>query len=247
MRYFFFLIFLSFLQISCTSSKSLKVATSANMQFAMDEIVAEFEQKYDIEVDLIVSSSGKLTSQIEQGAPFDVFVAANMKYPMELFNKGYTVNEPKVYAEGKLVLWTMGDYEPFLEMLADESITKIAIANPEIAPYGSAAVDLLKKHKLYDVVEHKLVFGESVSQTNQFITTRNADIGFTAKSAVLSPKMKGKGNWIDLNEEDYSPILQGVVIPKNAPNMDDAVRFHDFLFSDASKEILVKFGYSIHE
>ncbi len=243
-----YLVFILFFACSCQNeNETIKVATSANMQYAMEEIVVEFEKTSDVNVELIVSSSGKLTAQIEQGAPFDVFISANLKYPKSLYDKGLTNNEPEVYASGKLVLLTYKNIEPSLSILSSNQIDKIAIANPEIAPYGKAAEEVLMANGIYDLIEDKLVFAESISQVNQFVSTGNADVGFTAMSAVLSKEMEGKGSWIELDEKQYNPILQGAVILKNSTNEDDVKSFYDFLFTQSSKDILVNYGYTIDE
>ena len=145
MKYKIITLLFSILLFGCESQSSLKIATSANMQFALEEIVVEFEKLNDIKVELIISSTGTLTSQIEQGAPYDIFVAANMIYPNYLHQKNFTTAPPKIYAYGQLILWTLNDFEPDLNSLKSESISKIAIPNPETAPYGMAGVEVLKK------------------------------------------------------------------------------------------------------
>jgi molybdate transport system substrate-binding protein len=231
------------LLIGCQSTPSLKIATSSNMQFAMEEIVKAFEKENNIKVELIISSSGKLTSQIELGAPFDVFAAANIKYPQYLYEAGLTNHTPEIYAYGQLVLWTLNDFNPRLEGLTDKHINKIAIANPKTAPYGQASIDVLNKRQIYKAVEVKLIYGESISQCNQFITTQSADIGFTAMSVVLSPSMKTKGHWINISTNDYTPIAQSVVILKKSKQQKEAQLFYDFLMSETAQKILLKYGY----
>jgi len=247
-----FLIITFFIMITSCSKKQpdkLNIAVSSNMQFAMREISKSFTNETGIHCDLIISSSGKLTAQIKEGAPFDVFVSADFKYPTELFNNGFTTQEPKIYAFGKLVLLSMiKGIEPSLEMLKTSSIKHIAMPNPKMAPYGIAAFEVLKKNNLYEILKDKFVYGESVSQTNQFILSESAEIGFTAKSVVLSTAMKGKGSWIELNETDYTPIKQGVVIINHQnKKQQDADKFYSFLFSNKGKEIIQKFGYAVSQ
>jgi len=212
----------------------------------MEEIIDSFTQQTGIPCEIILGSSGKLTAQIQQGAPYDVFVSANMIYPNQLFSSGMTTSKPRVYAYGTLVLWTLKeDIEPSLEILKTDTIRNIATANPQIAPYGLAAQQCLQYYKLYDQVQGKLVFGESISQTNQFITSKTADIGFTAKSVVLSPKMKDQGTWIEIPSESYSLIEQGAaIITRNTPN-PHAQKLYDFLFSNEVLRILEAYGYQI--
>jgi len=228
---------------SCSNENTLHIATSANMQFAMIEIVSEFEKENDIKTELIVSSSGKLTSQIEQGAPFDIFVAANTKYPAYLDSLELTTSPPRVYAYGKLALWTLKEFPPTLALLTTDTIQKIAIANPKTAPYGKASIDVLKHYRIYEQVKHKLVFGESISQVNQFITTGSVDIGFTAYSIVSNTKMKTIGKWTSINLNDHGEILQAAVILKESTNPEKAKVFYNFLFSERAREILNKYGY----
>ena len=231
------------LLVGCSSESNLTVATSANMQFAMEEIVVEFEKQKGVEVDLIVSSSGKLCTQIEQGAPYDVFVAANLGYPQKLYEQELTVDVPKIYAYGKLVMWTLGDQQPSYEMLLDDKIEKIAIANPKTAPYGAATVEVLKKQLLFEKIEHKLVYAESISQCNQFIRSKNVDIGFTSMAVVKSNKMKSEGLWTEVSEDDHERILQGVVVLDKSEKKKEANEFYEFIFSDISVNILNKYGY----
>ncbi len=235
---------------SCFSNKEqkLNIATAANMQYAMHELSRSFTQETGIICETIVSSSGKLTAQIMEGAPFDVFVSADMRFPNELFKHGFTSGEPKIYAYGKLVIWTINkQMSPDFNSLTNKQVKHIAIANPKTAPYGIVAFEVLNKKGIYDNIKDKLVFGESVAQTNQFITTYAAQIGITSKSSVLSPIMKNKGIWKEIEPDLYAPISQGVVILKNRnDHIELAQRFHDYLFSVQAKEILEKFGYSVN-
>ncbi len=248
-----FLIFIGLLTLtSCKQqqeSEKLNIAIAANMQFASEELLKKFTDQTNIACDLIISSSGKLTAQIKEGAPFDIFVSADMKYPNKLYTSGYTCKAPKIYAYGKLVLWSMIDsIHPSIDILKSLKIDHIAIANPKTAPYGTAAIEVLKQHGVYKDVKDKLVYGESISQTNQFIISKSAQIGFTSKSVVVSPKIKGKGNWVTIDESDHSSIAQGVVILKNnAENHHKAKAFYDFLCSQEAKIILENYGYSVND
>jgi molybdate transport system substrate-binding protein len=212
----------------------------------MEELTTSFTKETGIKCQTILSSSGKLTAQIKEGAPYDIFVSANMKYPIDLYNSGFTLQEPKIYAFGKLVLWTMVDsLKPSINVLLQKNIKHIATANPKTAPYGIPTEEVLNYYKLVDSIKHKLVYGESIAQTNQFIITKAAEIGFTSKSVVLSPFIKGKGNWVAIDERAYSPIKQGIVIIKNtSTSIDKKEKFYNFLFSKKGQEILNKYGYS---
>jgi len=245
---YIFIVFCA-LFISCQKNNpdKLMIATAANMQFVMRELTESFTEETKIQCEIIVGSSGKLTAQIKQGAPFDLFVSANMKYPEDLYESGFTIEKPTIYAYGRLVLWTMSSSVNLsLDFLTSDNVKHIAVANPRIAPYGIPAIEVLKNEGIYDKIKDKLVFGESISQTNQFITSEVAEVGFTAKSVVLSPNMKKNNNWIEMNNESHRPIAQGVVILKNRNNhREDAQKFYNFLLSQNAGKILNKFGYAL--
>ena len=230
-------------------NKKIVVATAANMESAMKALVNAYTNKTGVEFELIVGSSGKLTAQIMEGAPYDIFVAANMKYPEAVYAGGKAKNIPKVYAKGKLVLWSMVENTNVsIDALTEPAIEHIALANPKTAPYGVAAKEVLQYYGINEILGPKLVFGESIGQTDQFIISQAAQIGFTALSTVLSPAMKGKGSWIAINPSLYSNISQGVVlVDRKEDNNQDAQGFYDFLFSVETKEILKEFGYLVDE
>ncbi|HFA48284.1 MAG TPA: molybdate ABC transporter substrate-binding protein [Bacteroidetes bacterium] len=233
--------------VGCQATKkpALTIAAAANVQFAMQELVASFTQLTGIDCRVVSGSSGKLTAQIKEGAPYDLFVSANKKYPEELYRSGLTTAAPQVYAFGKLVLWSAHEnVRPSISALADKSTQYIAMANPKTAPYGMAAVEALQYYGLIRAVEKKIVFGESISQANQFILSKTVDFGFTAKSVVLSPKVKGRGQWIEIEQPAYAPIAQGVVVFKNG-KVNEASKFYHFLFSRQAKIILKKYGYHV--
>ena len=235
---------------ACRSGKDekLTIATAANMQFVIKGLVDVFSEQTGVDCEIITGSSGKLMAQIVEGAPYDLFVSADMKYPEELYQHGFTTGVPQIYAYGKLVLWSADEgIEPDMALLTNEQINHIALANPKTAPYGQAAVEALKHYDIYEKVKQKLVYGESISQTNQFIISGGAEIGFTARSVVQSPEMADKGAWIAVDENAYSPIAQGVVIIKSTGQMKNAEKFYAFLFSEQAKEILEHSGYARNE
>jgi molybdate transport system substrate-binding protein len=216
------------------------------MQFVIKDLVKNFSATTGIECEIIISSSGKLTAQINEGAPFDVFVSANLKYPNDLYKKGLTIDQPKIYAFGKLVLWTMKeDLSPLLFNLTNENIKHIAIPNPKTAPYGKAAMEALNFVNLLEKTKDKLVYGESISQVNQFINSQVVEVGFTSLSVVTSPQIKGKGTYKIIDDSYYHSIAQGIVcIKSDTPKEKNALKFSDYLFSEKGKEILNTFGYS---
>lgn len=226
--------------------EGITIATAANMQFAMQALTKAFEQTQQISCRVVVGSSGKLTAQIKEGAPYDVLVSADMKYPQALHQTGLS-QLPKTYAWGKLVLWSQKPtFTPNLANLGKANLKHLAVANPKTAPYGAAAIAVLKKQGLYAQLKPKLVYGESIAQTNQFIISQTAEVGFTAKSVVLSPRLKNKGKWIEISPSLYPPIAQGVavILGKTQANVAKASAFVKFLFSPAAQSILQKYGYS---
>lgn len=229
------------------AAQTLTVAVAANVKFAFDELQAEFKQSSGIAINAVVASSGKITAQVKSGAPFDVFLSADMAFPAALHQQGYAVSAPKIYAYGVLVLWTLEplDLSKGVQVLADSAVQKVAIANPRLAPYGEEAMRVLDYYKLRAAVAPKLIYGESIAQVNQYIDMRSASIGFTAKSVVLAPQLQGRGKWIEMPRESYSPIAQGVVILKHgaAHNAAAAQRFIEFIASPGARGILQKYGY----
>lgn len=238
---------LAILSFACSNQKEdkLTIAAAANMQFVMVALESEFEDVFNTDVEVILGSSGKLTSQIIAGAPYDLFLSADLKYPQEVFNRGLSTERPRIYAYGQLVVWSSFDS---LQILANEinwSNTKIAIANPRTAPYGEAALQFINSQPSYQLFKDKLVYGESISQVNQFLLSGAADIGFTSKSSVLSEPFEGRGIWNEIPTTDYPPIVQSMVMLKRRPAMTDQARaFFDFILSPRGQKILEKHGYS---
>lgn len=189
---------------------------------------------------------------MKNGAPFDLFFSADMKFPEALYAEKLAVTKPVVYASGALAMMSVKglDLSKGLSILTDAKVGKVAIANPKTAPYGTATVEAFKNAKVYDAIESKLVFGESISQTVQFATTA-ADVGFVNKSAFYSDKMKaykeGK-EWVSVDPKLYTPIAQGVVVLKQAQNNAEAKAFYDFVLTNAkAKAILKDFGYIVND
>jgi molybdate transport system substrate-binding protein len=232
------------------AQEKITVAAASNMQFVLGKIKTVFEKESGLRVEVIAGASGKLAAQIREGAPFDVFVSADMVFPQELARGGFTTADPRPYATGLLVLWTLrNDLKPDagLKVLQTEAVKKIAIANPKTAPYGAAAEEVLKKYDLSEKLRPKLVYGENIGQTQQFVATRAADIGFVAKSLVLSDDLTEKGSWVDIDASAYAPIVQGAVLLKHGSEKPKpaAARFYEFLFSANCRQILKQYGYKV--
>ena len=229
-------------------SDKIIIATAANVQYVMQDIKKEFEKESGKEIEIVVSSSGKLTTQIREGAPFDVFVSADTKYPQEIYSKGGSDEKPKIYALGKLVLWSKNIASPelTLEILNTEKVKKIAIPNPDLAPYGVAALQVLEKQQSAAELKKKLVYGESIAQTAQYISSGSVEAGFNALSIVLSPEMEGKGQWIEIDSTLYKPIEQAALLlrhSEDSPKKETSKQFYDFLYSQKAREIFKKYGY----
>ncbi len=253
MKYFvlIFTLALSLLfEPAITAKPQLIIAAAANVQYAMNELKSEFAKETGINISVIIGSSGQLTAQIKAGAPYDIFISADMKYPLSLYKSKIAIDTPKIYASGSLVIWSMKNGTSFdnkLQILLTKKILKIALANPVTAPYGAASVQTLKYYGIYDKVKDKLVYGESIAPTNQFIYSKAADAGFTAKSVVMSPQMKNKGKWMEIPQTAYKSINQGCVILKYGyeNHRIESLKLFKFLFSGKAKNILSKYGYIV--
>ncbi|UFS63787.1 molybdate ABC transporter substrate-binding protein [Sulfurimonas sp. HSL-3221] len=246
MKKTFLLLLLSFSAIA----GEINIAVAANVSYAIDELKTVFAKHYpDTKVQVTLGSSGKLTAQIKNGAPYGLFMAANMKYPASLYADGIAVTKPVVYAQGALAYLSAKpmDFSKGIALVADNSVSKIAIANPKTAPYGTAAVEAMQKGGVYDAAETKFVYAESISQTVTYALTA-ADVGFIAKSSLYSPKMaqyKENVNWASVDPALYTPIKQGVVLLKNAGKSVEYKAFYDFMLSDEAKAILRRYGYIV--
>ena len=243
-------IFAAILGMRASAAGEVRVAAAADLKFAMDELSTEFEKTGGTRLDVTFGSSGNFFSQLQNGAPFDVFLSADIGYPTRLEAAGFT--EPATlypYALGRIVIWLPSDSKLDVaklgwKVLQDARIQKIAIANPEHAPYGRAALAALQKAGIYDLVKAKLVYGENISQAAQFVQSGNAQAGILALSLAVSPAMRGGKSW-EIPAQFYAPILQGAVVLKNAKNKAEAIRFLLFLKSDPVKKILENYGFAI--
>jgi molybdate transport system substrate-binding protein len=227
------LLTLCLLRIMPVMAQSIKVAAAANLQTVIKALASDFKQRTGITAEPIIGASGNLTTQIKNGAPFDLFLSADMSFPEDLYKNGFSAKQPIVYAQGSLIICSSQDigFENWERVLLTERIKKIAIANPAIAPYGKAAEEALKQKGILDNIKSKLVTGESISQVNTYITTGVTDVGFTTQALVA----------IDPNL--YSPIEQGMVLLKHAENNPDAQKFYEYIQSPAAKGIFKEYGY----
>jgi molybdate transport system substrate-binding protein len=245
---FAFLLVLFFLALPARGQE-IAVAAAADLKFAMTDVAAQYEKQTGDKVNVTYGSSGNFFSQLQNGAPFDLFFSADIEYARKLEEAGLT--EPGtlyLYAIGRITIWTPPDSKVDVRALGwkallDERVQKIAIANPEHAPYGRAAVAAMQKAGIYDQVKLKLVFGDNISQAAQFVQSRNAQAGIVALSLAMSTAMKDGKRW-DIPEDMHPPIEQAVILMKKARNKDAARRFLDFVKSDAGRVTLAKYGFS---
>jgi molybdate transport system substrate-binding protein len=231
------------------AAKTINVAAAADLRFTMDALVAGFSAQHsEVIVKTTFGSSGNLTAQISNKAPFDVFMSADAGYPDKLISQKDALADTRfVYAMGTLVLWIPNKADvksesAGLEILKSESFHKIAIANPKLAPYGRAAEAALKKEGLWDVVKDRLVLGENIAQTAQFLTTGAADAGLVSQSLTVAEPLKSTGRVIAIPESDYPPIEQVAVVVATSPEPDAAKAFCAFVASDAGRAILESHG-----
>ena len=253
------LIMLALLLSGQTSwAATVLVAVAANFSKPMTEIAADFEKATGHSAKLSFGSSGKFVSQIENGGPFEVFLSADEKGPQKLEKSGLTVpNSQFIYALGKLVLWsaTPGYVDDQGKILTTGGFKHLALADPKLAPYGAAAVEVLKKMGVFEKLQPLFVQGENIAQTYQFISTVNAELGFVALSQVIEfdnahleeqgKIAKGSG-WI-IPGDDYAPIRQGAVLMKKGAENPAASALMDYLKSAPALAIIKKYGYDLPE
>ena len=234
---------------STLAAQSITVATAANMKYAANDIAKAFSEESGIGVKIITGSSGKLTQQIMSGAPYDVFLSADVEYPAKLAQAGYTTTPSQVYAYGSLVLWsnTGIDLSKGVAAVTDPKVVKIAVANPKTAPYGIEAMNTMHYYKVDGSIAPKLITAESISQVGSYVATKAVDLGFIAKSIVLSPEMKNVGQWVEIDPKTYNTIDQAMVGLKNGSpeNQIAAKKFLRFMSSAKALEILKASGYGL--
>jgi molybdate transport system substrate-binding protein len=231
-------------------AQEITVAAAADLQFAMEDVAARFQKETGKTAKLIYGSSGNFFQQIQNGAPFDMFFSANLDYPKKLEAAGLT--EPGSYyqyAKGKIVIWVRNesklDLSSGMKVLLDPSVKKIAVANPQHAPYGQAAVAAMQNEKIYEQVKDKFVLGENISQTASFVVSGSADAGIVALSLALSPNMKDKGRYSEIPADEYPPIEQACVILGSSKNKETARQFLSFVKTIAIGDVLKSYGFDV--
>jgi molybdate transport system substrate-binding protein len=222
----------------------LTVAAASDLTPAFEEIGREFQSVHNTKVTFVFGSTGLLTRQIENGAPFDVFAAANVSYIDQLEQKGLIVSGMKhVYARGRITMWTTANSPLKIETIQDlarPNITRIAIANPDHAPYGQAAREALERAGIWETVKPRLVYGDNIRQTLQYAETGNVEVAIVA----LSLSVQSEGRWVLIQEELHKPIDQGMGVIKSTKNEAAARAFSDFVNGEKGREILKKYGFT---
>jgi molybdate transport system substrate-binding protein len=228
---------------STTQTNELHVAAAADLIPAFEEIGRQFEASHKTKVVFSFGSTGLLTRQIENGAPMDVFAAASVDFINELEQKGLILEDSKsVYARGRITLWTRKDSQLKVEKindLASDDVKRIAIANPDHAPYGTAAREALQAAGIWDAVKEKLVYGDNIRQTLQFAETGNVDVAIVA----LSLSKQSDGKWTLIPAELHKPINQALAVIKGTKDEQIARAFADFIAGPEGQSILAKYGF----
>ncbi|GAB4415262.1 MAG: molybdate ABC transporter substrate-binding protein [Sideroxydans sp.] len=224
----------------------ITVAAAADLKFAMDEIADAFRKANAAdEIEVVYGSSGKFNTQIRQGAPYDLYFSADIKYPRELAKDGLAASAVRPYAFGRIVLWsaTMDASKMTLDSLTDPKIARIAIANPQHAPYGKRAEEALRSSGLWEKVEPKLVFGENIAHTAQFVQTGNAQVGIIALSLALNSELSDKGGYHLISDKLHEPLEQGFIITRRAAGNALARRFAEYMASRPARAVMTKYGF----
>jgi molybdate transport system substrate-binding protein len=218
------------------------VAIASSLLLPFQEIEDEFEKQNEIEIDLISGASGSLTTQILNGAPYDLFISADKAFPARLFTEGLTLKEPNELFSGQVYLWSKheikNDVSAFLQ---SSNYRRIAIANPELAPYGKASKDWLIHFGIWTHIEPKLVFGNAISQINHYITTNVMDLAFSSNSAAYSDQLKNRGYWVKINDAALVPYFSVVIKSTNEPEL--ANQFIDYLSGEKVGKVLSSYGF----
>ncbi|MCS6294045.1 MAG: molybdate ABC transporter substrate-binding protein [Nitrospira sp.] len=236
--------------VNLAGAEEITIAAASDLNFAFKELIVEYEKTTGNHVKLSLGSSGNFYAQIQNGAPFDLYFSADIGYPRKLEEAGLTVSGSLYrYAVGRIVLWagtaSRLDVSKGLDVLREPGIRKIAIANPKHAPYGRAAVAAMESFKVYESVKDKLILGENISQTAQFIESGACEIGVIALSLAVAPAMSGKGVYWEIPVEAYPPLEQGAVILKQSKNQEAARRFLEFLQGSQGQDIMRRYGFML--
>ena len=236
------------LTASVAHAEKIIVAAAADLKFALDEIAAEFRKDHPEDtVEIVYGSSGKFFTQIQQDAPYDLYFSADIGFPKQLAQGGFAASEVNPYAFGRIVLWSaqLDATKLTLENLSNPSITRIAIANPKHAPYGKRAEEALRSTGIWASVEPKLVYGENIAHTAQFVQTGNAQIGIIALSLALNPDLARQGGHYVIPDSLHEPLEQGYIITRRAAGNVMAKNFAEFISSPQARALMTRYGFTL--
>jgi molybdate transport system substrate-binding protein len=233
-----------------SGADTVAVAAAANLTYVLAPLDQEFQrQNPEFSVRSEIGASGSLVAQIKNGAPYDVFLSADMDFPRRLIAEGGAeATSLVIFAYGKLILWTTRpglDLSSIEAVVRNSEVKRIAVANPKLAPYGRAAEEVLSKLKLGSEAAPKTVYGENITQTAQFVSSGNADAGFVAFSLVTAPNLKEKGRWIEVPADLYAPIAQGAVLTTRGAANAAARKYLLFLATPEARAVFARFGYGL--
>ena len=227
-------------------AEELTIAAAADLKFAMAEVVENFRVQHPADkIEVIYGSSGKFLTQIENGAPLDLYFSADIAYPRELESKGLVAGTAQPYAVGRIVLWSLKPElaKVTLQKLPQAAISKFAIANPLHAPYGKRAQEALQHAGVWEAMQAKLVLGENIAHTAQFVDSGAAEAGIVALSLVLSPALQGKGTWTLIPVDWHAPLEQGFIITQRAAKNPLAKQFADYITSESARAVMRRYGF----
>lgn len=230
------------------AEEKITIAAAADLKFALDEIVVLFKSTHPAaQIETIYGSSGKFSTQIRQGAPYDLYFSADITYPRALKTEGFSTSEVQPYAVGRIVLWSPSRDAGKMTLadLADSSIRKIAIANPQHAPYGKRAEEALKAAGIWEKIKSKLVYGENVAQAMQFVQSGNAQVGIIALSLALSPELAKQGSYALIPDKLHEPLEQGFIITKRAAANPLAREFARFMAGKEARTSMTRYGFAL--
>lgn len=239
------------LHVSTAAAGEITIAAASDLNFAFKELIADFEGKTGDRVKLSLGSSGNFFSQIQNGAPYDLYFSADIRYPQKLIESGHAASDSLYrYAVGRIVVWapkasSLPVEKNGLRVLLDPAAKKIAIANPKHAPYGRAAVSAMEHEDIYDAVKGKLVLGENISQAAQFVESGAADVGVIALSLALAPPMQAAGRFWEIPPGAHPPIEQGAVQLKGARQPAVAAKFLEYLKGSVGQAVMIRYGFVV--
>lgn len=236
---------LMLLASSLHASEPMRIAAASDLRYALDDIIEVYRQANpDANIEVIYGSSGKMTTQIINGAPYDIFFSADITFPKKLKEQGLTTTEPAVYAIGRIVIWsnTINAASLTLEDLASDLVTRIAIAQPAHAPYGLRAKEAMQSAGVWEAVQDKLVFGENIAHTAQMTRSGAAQVGIIALSLARFPELAKDDHHL-IDNALHNPLTQGYVVTNRGSDKSEALAFADFMATDEAYAIMTRYGF----